>query len=52
MKNYREMYLSSKNAILYDALFNHLVYHSGISVALIIYLYSFQKLGKKFSLFG
>lgn len=41
------MYLVSKNAILYDILFNHIIYHSCISISLIAYLYGVQKLISK-----
>lgn len=39
MKVYREMYLASKNAILYDVVLNHTLYHSLLTTALISYMY-------------
>ena len=33
------MYLASKNAILYDVVLNHLLYHSLLTPALIVYMY-------------
>ncbi len=40
MKTYREMYLASKNAILYDVVLNHALYHSLLTPALIVYMYA------------
>lgn len=39
MKVYREMYLATKNAILYDVVLNHTLYHSLLTPLLISYMY-------------
>jgi hypothetical protein len=43
MKVYREMYLASKNAILYDVVLNHTLYHLLMTPALIVYMYAAKK---------
>ncbi len=40
------MYLASKNAILYDIVLNHMLYHSLLTPALISYMYLANKLIK------
>lgn len=39
MKVYREMYVASKNAILYDIVLNHTLYHSLLTPLLLSYMY-------------
>jgi hypothetical protein len=39
MKVYREMYVTSKNAILYDVVLNHTIYHALLTPGLIAYMY-------------
>ena len=50
MKVYREMYIASKNAILYDVVLNHALYHSLLTPILISYMYLVNQLikGSKF----
>lgn len=50
MKVYREMYVASKNAILYDVVLNHTLYHSLLTPLLISYMYLVNQLvkGSKF----
>ncbi len=39
MKVYREMYIRSKNAILYDVVLNHTLYHGLLTPLLMGYMY-------------
>lgn len=42
MKSYREMYVVSKNAILYDVVLNHILYHTILTPALLGYMYAIK----------
>jgi hypothetical protein len=52
MKVYRELYLVSKNAILYDIVLNHALYNILMAPTLILYMYVInnQIKGSKFDL--
>jgi hypothetical protein len=52
MKVYRELYLVSKNAILYDIVLNHALYNILMVPTLILYMYLInnQMKGSKFDI--
>jgi hypothetical protein len=48
MIHYRELYLVSKKALVYDILFNHLIFHSGMCLAILAYSFGVRKINDKY----
>jgi hypothetical protein len=47
MKNYRELYLVSRRAMVYDIIFNHSIYNPMLSLIIIGYTHCARKLEEK-----
>ena len=44
MRNYRELYLVSQRAIVYDVMFNHMLFNPLLALAVLGYTYTARKI--------